>query len=167
MRTPGSVNAQVFADSNGSLDQARELGNASVSPSEFTADPGWQSSLDFVGNFSAGFYWVTFSSPTSNNESYYAMYINDYVLNNATTLTRQAYVSLARKRDQLETVSEALAKEKLDLEPAKKELASALAEIDSRSPHRALLVRDSGPKAPTPHEEYPDGGRCYHPDPSD
>ncbi len=90
--TPGPLIAIVFADSNGSPNQVRQLGNVSSNPSGFTSSPGWQKSLDIEGSFAAGFYWVTFSSPTSTSGSHYSIYINDYVLNNATALVRQAYV---------------------------------------------------------------------------
>jgi hypothetical protein len=87
--SPGSLSVTVFGDKNGGLDASERLASLNASAQSFTHSRGWQSGVQANGNFSAGWYWVVFSSPSSNENNYYTFYLKDYLINNATAYAAQ------------------------------------------------------------------------------
>jgi hypothetical protein len=87
--SPGSLSVTIFGDENGRMDSSEELASLNASASSFTNSRGWQSGVQANGNFSAGWYWVVFSSPSSNVNNYYTFYLKDYLINNATAYAAQ------------------------------------------------------------------------------
>ena len=90
--SPGKLSATIFGDKNGLLDSGDKLANVNMSASLFTNSIGWQTGMRTSGNFSAGWYWVVFSSPSSDRSDYYTFYLKDYSINNATALAAQAAI---------------------------------------------------------------------------
>ena len=81
---PGPLNMTIFGDKNGSLDSSERVASSLVGSSSFSNITGWQSGIRTTESFSAGWYWVVFSSPSSNANNYYDIYLKDYSINNAT-----------------------------------------------------------------------------------
>lgn len=88
---PGPLQIQVLGDRSGSPSSVA-YGNTTMSGSDVSSTAGWQMSGPIAGNFSAGYYWAIFSSPTSDNARYYEMHFNDYLVGNDTALAQEAYV---------------------------------------------------------------------------
>lgn len=91
--SPGPMVVVLHADVNGSLDSSRQLAVYEVSASSFTNETGWQSDPSVPINLTSGYYWVTFSSPSSNSDDYYQIYINDNsLINSAISYAQESYV---------------------------------------------------------------------------
>jgi hypothetical protein len=89
---PGNLNMTIFADKNGGLDSSRKLASSVASASSFTNSTGWQNGVQAKGTFSAGWYWVKFSSPSSDKNNLYTFYLKDYLINNATAYAAQSEI---------------------------------------------------------------------------
>ena len=89
---PGSLNVTIFGDKNGALDPTEKLASSNANYSSFTNSTGWQSGVQATGSFSAGYYWIKFSSPSSDKSNYYTVYLKDYLINNATAYTQQTSI---------------------------------------------------------------------------
>ncbi len=89
---PGNLNMTIFADKNGGLDSTKKLASSVASASSFTNSTGWQNGVQAKGTFSAGWYWVKFSSPSSNQNNLYTIYLKDYLINNATAYAAQSEI---------------------------------------------------------------------------
>lgn len=90
--TPGNLQVAVFGDKGGRLNADREMATSNASATFFTSTPGWQEGVQVSGNFTAGWYWVKFTSPSSSNTNHYSFYMKDYVVNNATAKAAQPVV---------------------------------------------------------------------------
>ncbi len=80
---PGSLSVTVYGDKNGGIDSTRKVAISNASASSFSVTAGWQSGLVAKGNFSAGWYWAVFTSPSSDGNDYYDFFLKDYLTNNA------------------------------------------------------------------------------------
>ncbi len=88
---PGPLQIQVLGDRNGNPSSV-VYGSTTMNGADAGSTTGWQMPGPIAGNFSAGYYWALFSSPTSDNASYYEMYFNDYLVSGDTALAHEAYV---------------------------------------------------------------------------
>jgi hypothetical protein len=88
---PGPLQIQVLGDGSDRPNRV-VFGNATMSGTGVGLTAGWQMSGFVSGNFSVGYYWAVFSSPTSNSASYYEIYFNDYLFGNDTALVQESYV---------------------------------------------------------------------------
>ena len=89
--SPGPLQIQVLGDRNGQASSV-VYGITTMSGASVSSAAGWQMPGLIAGNFSAGYYWAIFSSPTSDNASYYVMYFNDYLVGSDTSLAQEAYI---------------------------------------------------------------------------
>ncbi len=89
---PGDLQAVFYGDQGGGLVSSRDLAAANATSVSFTTGTGWHAGIRVAGNFSAGWYWVKFLSPTSDSSNYYNLYLKDYLINNATGLAAQAAI---------------------------------------------------------------------------
>ena len=89
---PGPMAIRLYADTRGSLDSAKLLASYEVGSSSFTNAAGWQSGPNVPINMTLGYYWVTFSSPTSSNSDYYAVFMKDQLVSNLTAYAQESYV---------------------------------------------------------------------------
>ncbi|MDA4123004.1 MAG: hypothetical protein OK456_07490 [Thaumarchaeota archaeon] len=89
---PGTLDIQLYGDQNGSLDTARLIATYAVGASSFTNVTGWQSGQSAPMNLTAGNYWAKFSSPTSDNSSYYQVYFNNQGIDNIAAYAQEGYV---------------------------------------------------------------------------
>ena len=78
----GSLLAQLVPDHNGSLVVGDATGTATQQASSISVTAGWQPSLQFIGDFVSGNYWVVFSSPSSDSGNYVTVYMRDYQVGN-------------------------------------------------------------------------------------
>jgi hypothetical protein len=88
---PAPLQIQVLGDQNGRLSKV-VYGNTTIDGAEVGSTAGWQMPAALTGNFSAGYHWVLFSSPGSDNSSYYEVYMSNYQVGNNTALAWEAYV---------------------------------------------------------------------------
>lgn len=89
--SPGPLQIEVLSDQN-DRPSSVAYGNTTMNGADISSTTGWQMPGPLAGNFSAGYYWALFLSPTSDNASYYEMYYNDYLVGNDTALVQEAYV---------------------------------------------------------------------------
>lgn len=89
---PGPMLIRLYADTKGSLDLTKPLASYEVEPSSFTNAAGWQSGSSIPINMTSGYYWVTFSSPTSSNSDYYSVFMKDQLISNLTAYAHESYV---------------------------------------------------------------------------
>lgn len=89
---PGPMVIELYADAKGSPDPAKVLASYQVDASSFTNATGWQSGPSIPINMTSGYYWVNFSSPTSEKSSYYRVLMKDQITNNLTAYARESYV---------------------------------------------------------------------------
>jgi len=90
--SPGPMVVKLNADANGSLDSSRQLAVYEVSASSFTNGTGWQSDPSVEINMTSGYYWVTFSSPSSSSEDYYQVFIKNSLINDGIAYAQESYV---------------------------------------------------------------------------
>ena len=86
MGSPGDLLGSLYRDQNGSFTAADPMATQTFVPSSTSATTGWQAPMSFPGNFSSGYYWIEFSSPSSNDTNNYGIYARAYQVGNATSL---------------------------------------------------------------------------------
>lgn len=81
---PGPLEISISrAGTNGQSVANNTISNQTQSASTIANNTRWQGPVVFNGNFSAGYYWIDFSSPTSNAQNCYTLYFRDYPISNA------------------------------------------------------------------------------------
>ncbi len=90
--SPGPMVVTLYADVNGSLDSSSQLAIYEVPASSYTNETGWQTGPSVPINMTSGYYWVTFSSPSSNSGNYYQVYVKNSLIDNATAYAQETYV---------------------------------------------------------------------------
>lgn len=83
--SPGDLLGSLYRDQNGSFAAADSIATQTLAPSSALDTTGWQAPMSFRGNFSSGYYWVEFSSPSSNDTNNYGIYTRAYAVGNATS----------------------------------------------------------------------------------
>jgi hypothetical protein len=89
--SPGPLQIQVLGDQRGRASSV-VYGNTTVDGAGVGSTSGWQMSASLTDNFSAGYHWALFSSPRSDNSSYYEIYMNNFRVGNNTALAQEAYI---------------------------------------------------------------------------
>jgi len=71
---PGSLNVTIFGDKNGALDPPKNLQARMRITRPSPIPPVGRVEFRATGSFSAGYYWIKFSSPSSDKSNYYTVY---------------------------------------------------------------------------------------------
>jgi hypothetical protein len=90
--TPGLLNITIFGDGNGGLSPGEKLKSVNSTTSSVNNSTGWQNGVQVTADFTAGWYWVKFASPSSDASNYYTVYAKDYLTNNATAYAQATYI---------------------------------------------------------------------------
>jgi hypothetical protein len=83
---PGPLNGTIYPDDNGTISLKAPLGTSLQDPSQVSNITGWQTPLVFHGNFTEGYHWIVFSSPTTNGSDAYTIYMRDYDIGGADSI---------------------------------------------------------------------------------
>jgi hypothetical protein len=88
---PGLLVGTIYPDDDGVISTGASLASSSesasaVSSSSSSPSMGWQPPLIFHHDFTKGYYWIVFSSPSSDASNFYDVYMRDYDIGNATSV---------------------------------------------------------------------------------
>jgi len=89
---PGPLNMTLYQDRNGSLYTSGVIGTYIAGASFFNNVTGWQSFPTVSLNLTAGYYWVKFSSPSSDKSDFYQIYLRDQSRDGLEALAWETYV---------------------------------------------------------------------------
>jgi len=89
---PGPLIMELYPDRNGSIYTAGHIGPYQAGATLFSNSTGWQSLPDIRVNLTSGYYWVKFSSPSSDKSNYYQIYMRDQASNGLVSLAWETYV---------------------------------------------------------------------------
>jgi hypothetical protein len=80
--SPGNLSVSLARDVGGTYSLASALETVVLPAANVSAIVGWQPQIQFLGNLTAGSYWVIFSSPSSAGPNYFNVFLRNYKIGN-------------------------------------------------------------------------------------